>query len=99
MIGGLAALAPKVRLNPDAKNLPGNNVVQNLIDGIGGFALYGCVAIMVIGAVTWAVAARSDNFQRTAQGKQAVIVAGVAALLIGGAAEIINFFYSAGQKI
>lgn len=99
MIAGLAALAPKVKLNPNAENLPGSNVLQNLTNGIAGFALYACVAIMVIGAVTWAVAARADNFQRTAQGKQAVIVAAVAALLIGGGDAIINFFYGAGQQI
>ena len=99
MIAGLAALAPKVKLNPNAENLPGSNVLQNLTNGIAGFALYACVAIMVIGAVTWAVAARADNFQRTAQGKQAVIVAGVAALLIGGADAIINFFYDACKQI
>ena len=99
MIGGLAALAPKVKLNPNAENLPGSNVLQSLTNGLAAWGLWACVAVVVIGAVTWALAAHADNYQRTARGKQAVIVAGLAALLIGGGDAIINFFYGAGEKI
>ncbi len=99
MTNRFLALAPTVRLNPNADNLPGGNVLQSLTNGIAGFALLACVAIMVMGAVTWAVATRSDNYQRTAQGKQAVAVAALAALIIGGGDAIINFFYGAGQRI
>lgn len=99
MIDTLLALAPTVKLNPDADKLPGRNVLQGLTNGIAGFGLYACLAIMVIGAVTWAVAARADNYQRTAQGKTAVAVAAFAALIIGGGDDIINFFYRAGERI
>ena len=41
----------------------------------------------------------SSNYQQTFVGKKAFAVSALAALLIGGAAAIINFFYGAGQTI
>jgi hypothetical protein len=47
----------------------------------------------------WGVGSTSSNYQQTFVGKRAFAVSAVAALLIGGAAAIINFFYGAGQNI
>jgi hypothetical protein len=47
----------------------------------------------------WGLGSTSSNYQQTFVGKKAFAVSALAALLIGGAAAIINFFYGAGQHI
>ena len=41
----------------------------------------------------------SQNFQQSLVGRRAVLVSGLAALLIGAGPAIINFFYGAGLKV
>lgn len=95
----LLALAPTVKLNPDPSELPGQGVWQGLVNGIAGVALLACVAIFAIGAVMWALSTRGGNVAFSSQGKATVVVAAVAALLIGGADGFINFFIELGQRI
>ena len=46
----------------------------------------------------WAFGHYSQNYQQAYNGRKGVMVAGLAALLIGGAPYIINFFVIAGSK-
>lgn len=96
---GMLELAQKVHLNPNPNRLPGGRVLEGLTDGIGGFALIFCLIGLVIGAAMWGLGSTSSNYQQTFIGKRAFAVSAFAALLIGGAAAIINFFYGAGQNI
>ena len=95
----VGVLAQKVTLRPDAGQLPGGEVLQNLTNGIAGFALIFCLIGLVAGAGLWAVGSNSSNFQQTFIGKRACFVCALGALLIGAAAAIINFFYGAGQSV
>lgn len=95
----LLIMAQKVDLDPDPAKLPGGQVLGRLTDGIAGFALIFCLIGLVVGAGLWALGGTSSNYQQTFVGKRAFAVSAVAALLIGGAAAIINFFYGAGQTI
>ena len=92
-------LAQRVNLNPDPDELPGGEVLQRLTDGIAGFSLIVCLIGLVVGAAMWGLGSTSSNYQQTFVGKRAFAVSALAALLIGGAAAIINFFYGAGQSI
>jgi Family of unknown function (DUF6112) len=92
-------LVQQVDLRPDADGLPGGEVLQNLTNGIAGFALVFCLIGLVLGAGLWALGSNSHNFQQTFVGKRACGVCAFAALLIGAAAAIINFFYGAGQGV
>ena len=92
-------LAQKVDLHPDPSELPGGEVLKTLTDGIAGFALIFCLIGLVLSAGLWALGANSNNYQQTFIGKRAFAVCVLAALLIGAAAAIINFFYSAGQNV
>ena len=92
-------IAQKVNLRPDPGELPGSNVLQDLTNGIGGFALVACLVGLVVGAGLWALGSNSNNYQQTFQGKRAFAVSALGALLIGAAAAIINFFYDASQRI
>jgi MFS family permease len=79
--------------------LPGGGTLQNLTDGIGAWALVAALVGLVIGAAAWALGVHSQNFQQSLVGRRAVLVSGVAALLIGAAPIIINFFFNAGTNL
>ena len=95
----LLSAAATVNLRPDPSGLPGGSVLQDLTNGIAGFALILCLMGLVIGAAMWGLGSNSSNFQQTLVGKRACGVCALAALLIGAAAAIINFFYGAGQSV
>lgn len=96
---GLVTLAQRVNLNPDPGNLPGGDVLQNLTNGIAGFALIFCLIGLVLSAGLWALGSNSNNYQQTFVGKRGFAVCAMGSLLIGAAAAIINFFYSAGTGV
>jgi len=56
----LARLAD-VTLNPDPSSLPGGGTLQQLTNGLGGWALILALAGLVIGAAAWALGAHSQN--------------------------------------
>lgn len=93
------SLAQRVNLNPDPDQLPGGEVLQSLTNGIAGFALIFCLIGLVLSAGLWALGANSNNYQQTFVGKRGFAVSAMGALLIGGAAAIVNFFYGAGQGV
>lgn len=89
----------RVHLNPSSGGLPGSNVLQSLVDGLGFWALIACLAAMVIAAIVWAFAAHSNNHHYSANGRRGLLVAAVAALTIGASAALVNFFAAAGGKV
>ncbi len=91
--------AQRVTLNPDPDKLPGGGVLQNLTNGLAGFALIFCLIGLVLSAGLWALGSNSNNYQQTFIGKRGLAVCAIASLLIGGAAAIINFFYGAGTGV
>lgn len=88
-----------VTLNPDPANLPGGAVLQHLTDGLGGWALILALVGLVIGAAAWALGAHAQNYQQSFNGRRTVLVSALAALLIGAAPAIVNFFFHAGQGV
>ncbi len=97
----LAALiaVTNVKVNPKSGGLPGSRVLQDMIDGLAFWALLGCVAAMIIGAVVWALASHSNNHHYSASGRRGLLVSAFAALAIGAAAALVNFFAEAGDKV
>jgi hypothetical protein len=85
-----------VSLNPDINALPGGGTLQTLTNGIGAWALIAALVGLVIGAAAWALGVHAQNFQQSLVGRRAVLVSGLAALLIGAAPPIINFFFNTG---
>jgi hypothetical protein len=92
-------LPADVTMTPDPGNLPGGAVLQHLTNGLGGWALIGALIALLIGAAAWALGSHSQNYQQSFTGRKTVLVAGLAALLIGAAPAIINFFFHAGQGV
>ena len=84
---------------PTAGSLPGGAALLHLVNGLGGWALMLSLAGLVLGAALWAIGAHSQNYQQSYVGRRAVLVSGLAALLIGAAPTLINFFFSTGHGI
>jgi MFS family permease len=98
-VHGQAARLTDVTLNPSTRALPGGGTLQQLINGLGGWALLASLAGLVIGAAAWAFGAHSQNYHQSFVGRRAVLVSGLAALLIGAAPTLINFFFHAGTGL
>jgi hypothetical protein len=92
----LVAVAKQVTVNPDPTQLPGANVLQSLTNGIDGWGLILAWVAMVIGAIAWAFGQHSQNYQQAYSGRKGVLISGAAALLIGAAPHVINFFNTLG---
>ncbi|MBV8464214.1 MAG: hypothetical protein JO368_13030 [Acidimicrobiales bacterium] len=88
-----------VQMNPDTNSLPGGQVLQNLINGIGGWALALALVGLIVGAAAWALGSHGQNYQQTYVGRRAVLISGLAALLIGAGPAVVNFFFHAGTGV
>ena len=88
-----------VVLKPNASALPGSGTLQQMADGIAGWGLILSVVAVVIGAASWALGSHSQNLHHAVTGRRTVLVAGGAALLIGAAPILVNFFFHAGTGL
>jgi hypothetical protein len=88
-----------VSLNPTLNQLPGGGTLQQLVNGLGAWALIAALAGLVVGAAAWALGVHGQNFQQSMVGRRAVLVSGLAALLIGAAPTVVNFFFHAGTSL
>lgn len=95
----IALMAGGVSISPTANGLPGTKELQSLADGVAFWALIAAVLGIVIGAVLWAFGHYSQNYQQAYNGRRGVIVSALAALLMGGAPQIINFFVNQGHRL
>lgn len=94
-----AKLTPITGFSPTPGKLPGGTAPKTLVNGLGGWALILALAGLVLGAALWAFGSHSQNYQQSFVGKRAVLVSGLAALLIGAAPVIVNFFFNTGLGI
>src|SRR3974390_2526423 len=88
-----------VSLNPTVNALPGGGTLQELTNGLGAWALIASLAGLLIGAAAWALGVHAQNYQQSLVGRRAVLVSGLAALLIGAAPPIVNFFFHTGTNL
>jgi Family of unknown function (DUF6112) len=89
-------LIPAVQAHPVLTNLPGSNVLQQLINGAQAWALAIALLGTFIGAGLWAVASHSHNHQYAARGRMAALVSAAAAMIVGAGPGLINFFEHLG---
>jgi hypothetical protein len=88
--------AGAVSAHPSLTSLPGSNVLQKLVNGTEAWALAVALLGAFIGAALWAVAAHSHNHHYAARGRMAALVSGAAALIVGAAPGLVNFFEHLG---
>jgi hypothetical protein len=87
---------PAVQAHPVLTNLPGSNVLQQLVNGAQAWALAVALLGTFIGAGLWAVASHSHNHHYAARGRMAALVSAAAALVVGAGPGLINFFEHLG---
>jgi hypothetical protein len=91
-----AAAAQTVTAHPNLSGLPGSNVLQQLVDGIQAWSLSIALIGAFVGAALWAVASHGHNHQYAARGRMAALTSAAAALVVGSAPGLINFFSHLG---
>lgn len=87
---------PAVTATPDMHGLPGSNVLQQLVNGAEAWALVVALLGAFVGAGLWAVASHTQNHHYAARGRMAALVSAAAALVVGAAPGLINFFQHLG---
>jgi hypothetical protein len=95
----MAKLFLGVSATPTVTDLPGSHVLQQLVDGVQGWALAICVIGAFVGAALWALASHSNNHHYAARGRMAALVSAAAALLIGAGPGLVNFFEKLGSSV
>lgn len=88
-----------VTLSPSTAALPGSAALQTLANGIAAWALVGALIALLLGAGLWAVGSHTQNMHQSAQGRRAVLTSLGAAVLIGAAPALINFFFKTGLSV
>ncbi len=88
-----------VSLNPSTSALPGSAALQQITNGIAAWALIGSLAALLLGAALWAVGSHTQNMHHSAQGRRAVLTSLGAAILIGAAPALIDFFFKTGLSV
>ena len=84
---------------PNEAALPGGSELLKLISGLEWWALALALLGIVIGAAAWALGSHGQNFNQSVNGRRAVLVSGMAALIIGAAPAVINWFFQAGNSV
>jgi hypothetical protein len=92
-------LFANVTLTPSTTALPGSAALQQIANGIAAWALIGALVSLLLGAALWAVGSHTQNMHQSSQGRKAVLTSLVAAVLIGAAPTLINFFFNTGLSV
>lgn len=88
-----------VNISPNTSGLPGLSELQNIVGALLTVGLIASVAGLAVSSIVWAIGSHSANPVLAGRGKTGVLVAFVAAALIGGAVVLINFFAGVGAKL
>jgi hypothetical protein len=88
-----------VTLTPSTSALPGSAALQSIANGIAAWALIGALVSLLLGAALWAVGSHTQNMHQSSQGRRAVLTSLIAAVLIGAAPTLINFFFNTGLSV
>ena len=86
-------------VSPNTTGLPGITTISNIVGALLTIGLISCVAGLVIASIVWAIGSHSSNPNLAGRGKTGVLVALVAAILIGGANVLVNFFVATGKGL
>lgn len=91
--------AGSVNITPNASGLPGVSALERIVGALLTFGTIAAVAGLVLAAATWAVGNHTSNPQVVSRGRSGVLASLVAAVLIGGALVLVNFFLGVGAAL
>jgi hypothetical protein len=88
-----------VNISPSITSLPGSEALQSIANGVAAWALIGALIALLLGAALWAIGSHTQNMHQSASGRRAVVTSLAAAILIGAAPHLINFFFNTGVGV
>lgn len=91
--------AASPHITPNTTGLPGAGEAEKIVGALLTFGVIAAVAGVAVSAIMWALGSHSASPHITSRGKTGVLVSCIAALLIGGADILVNFFVSAGSSL
>lgn len=89
-------LIAAVNAQPVLRDLPGSNVLQELVNGAEAWALAVALLGAFVGAAIWAVASHTQNHHYAARGRMAALISAASALIVGAGPGLVNFFERLG---
>ncbi|HKE99392.1 MAG TPA: DUF6112 family protein [Actinomycetes bacterium] len=92
-----SVLAQNVRMRPDFSVIPGSNTLQQLINGVGAFALLLSLIGVIVGGGMWGVGSLSSNHHAATIGKRATMYSIAGALIVGAGAALVNWAFGLGR--
>ena len=92
-------LSSDIHISPNRDGLPGIAALESIVGALLTFVLIAAVAGIAISAIAWAIGSHSGNPHVAGKGKSGVVIALVAAFLIGGANVLVNFFNDQGSNL
>jgi len=98
-VGIAAAATPISGIHANSTTLPGISTLGNLVGSLLDIGLISALAGLIIAAIVWSLGHHASNPQLAGRGKSGVLVAMAAAVLLGGAVTITQFFFSLGGRI
>lgn len=87
----------QVVAKPDPTGLPGTAKLQQLVNGAYLWVLLLTLAALIVAATVWAWGSHSNNVRASSDGRRGVGVALLAALIVGAAPMLVNWFYELGR--
>jgi Family of unknown function (DUF6112) len=93
------SLATAPNIAPNSNGLPGTSEAEKIVGALLTFGLIAAVAGIAIAAITWAIGSHSANPHLAGRGKHGILIACLAALLVGGANILVAFFSDAGTAL
>ena len=95
----LSSLTFSTDIEPNTTGLPGLGALERIVGGLLTVGLIAAVAGIALAAIAWAVGSHSSNPHVAGRGKTGVLVSLAAAMLIGAANTLVQFFNAAGSSI
>jgi hypothetical protein len=92
-------LSSDIHISPNRDGLPGIAALESIVGALLPFGPLAAVAGIAISAIAWAIGSHSGNPHVAGKGKSGVVIALVAAFLIGGANVLVNFFNDQGSNL
>ncbi|GAB3077605.1 hypothetical protein GCM10027053_47590 [Intrasporangium mesophilum] len=86
-------------VSPNTDGLPGIAALERIVGGLLTIGLVAAVAGVALSAIAWAIGSHSSNPHVAGRGKTGVLVSVAAAMLIGAANALVNFFHAAGAAV
>jgi hypothetical protein len=84
---------------PDFDGLSGIGDLRAVAGALLTFVLIVAVLMLIVSAITWAIAAAHGNYATASKGRVGVLVAVGAAVVAGGGVAWMNWLLSLGQTL